>query len=63
MIYHFIIKDFSQGDFMQFEKVELKENYTEWNLFFYKCRLQGNTLFIKKCSCQGTQYLECKKVF
>ena len=55
MIYHFIIKDFSQGDFMQFEKVELKENYTEWNLFFYKCRLQGNTLFIKKCSCQGTQ--------
>ena len=59
MIYHFIIKDFSQGDVMQFEKVELKENYTEWNLFFYskdhKCRLQGNTLFIKKCSCQGTQ--------
>ena len=34
---------FSEGDFIRFEKVKLKENYTKWNYFFYSedhtCRL------------------------
>ena len=34
---------FSQDDFIRSEKVELKENYTKWNYFFYSkdhmCRL------------------------
>ena len=30
----FIIMGFSQGDFIQSEKVELNENYTKRNCFF-----------------------------
>ena len=51
----FIIMGFSQGDFIQSEKVELNENYTKRNCLFFNskdcmCRLKENTLFTKKCS-------------
>ena len=45
---------FFQGEFMRSEKVELKENYTKQNQFFYlkdhTYRLKENTLLTKKCS-------------
>ena len=42
---------FSQGDFIQSEKVELKESYTKWNEFFYSkdhtCRLLIPKIIVK----------------
>ena len=39
---------FSQGDFKWSEKVELKENYTEWNYFFSYSKDHTCSLLIPK---------------
>ena len=42
---------FSKVNFIRSEKVELKENYTKWNLFFYlkdhTCRLLIPKIIVK----------------